>query len=59
MEYGEINDYIKEFLRFNGYKSTLECLEAEERTKMVTQKLSKKTINTIPKVKNPYKILKP
>ena len=26
-----INDCIKEFLRFNGYQSTLECLEAEER----------------------------
>lgn len=26
-----INEYIKEFLKFNGYQSTLECLEAEER----------------------------
>jgi len=26
-----INEYVKEFLKFNGYQSTLECLEAEER----------------------------
>ena len=38
MDYNKINDHIKEFLRFNGYSSTLECLEAEERTKKVTSK---------------------
>ena len=51
MEFGEINEYIKEFLKFNGYKSTLDCMEAEERTKIVTSKATKKTINIIPKVK--------
>lgn len=38
--------YIKEFLRFNKYQSTLECLEAEERTKLVTSK--SKTMNVHP-----------
>ena len=37
-EYQKINDYIKDFLRFNGYNSTLECLEAEERMMKVTSK---------------------
>jgi hypothetical protein len=32
-----INDYIKEFLKFNGYQSTLECLEAEERMSALNQ----------------------
>lgn len=36
--YDQINTYIKEFLKFNGYSSTLECMEAEERTKKVTNK---------------------
>ena len=36
--YDKINSYIKEFLKYNGYTSTLECLEAEERTKKVTSK---------------------
>ena len=37
-DYEKINAYIKDFLRFNKYQSTLECLEAEERTKLVTSK---------------------
>jgi hypothetical protein len=37
-DYEKINFYIKEFLKFNKYQSTLECLEAEERTKIVTSK---------------------
>ena len=37
-DYEKINEHIKEFLKFNGYTSTLECLEAEERTKKVTSK---------------------
>ena len=37
-EYQKINDYIKEFLKFNGYNSTVECLEAEERMMKVTSK---------------------
>ena len=45
--YDKINDYIKEFLRFNGYQSTLECLEAEERMIKVTSKsgTAVKTVN--------------
>ena len=34
----KINQYIKDFLKFNKYQSTLECLEAEERTKLITAK---------------------
>ena len=45
-DYEKINFYIKEFLKFNKYQSTLECFEAEERTKMVTSK--KKQINIHP-----------
>jgi len=45
-DYEKINLYIKEFLKFNKYQSTLECLEAEERTKMVTSK--KKQMNIHP-----------
>jgi hypothetical protein len=44
----KINTYIKDFLRFNKYQSTLECLEAEEKTKLVTAK--GKPINQIPQV---------
>jgi hypothetical protein len=32
----KINDFIKEFLQFNGYQNTLECLQAEERMVKVT-----------------------
>ena len=44
----KLNQYVKDFLRFNNYQSTLECLEAEERTKMVTSK--GKPINKVPQV---------
>ena len=37
-EYQKINEYIKDFLKYNGYSSTLECLEAEERMMKVTSK---------------------
>ena len=37
-QYQKINEYIKEFLKFNKYNSTLECLEAEERMMKVTNK---------------------
>jgi hypothetical protein len=50
MELGDANEIIKEFLRYNGYKSTVECLEAEEKTKMVANKVSKKNLNIVPKV---------
>ena len=48
VDYERINFYIKEFLKFNKYQSTLECLEAEERTKLVTSK--KKQMNVHPEV---------
>lgn len=51
MDFGDINEIIKEFLKFNGYKSTVECLEAEEKTKIVASKLSKKNINIVPKAR--------
>ncbi len=47
-DYKQINGYIKDFLKFNNYNSTLECLEAEERTKVVTSK--NKPINKVPEV---------
>lgn len=50
MEFGDINEIIKEFLKYNGYKTTLESFEAEEKAKMVSNKLSKKNLNIVPKV---------
>jgi len=47
-DYERVNQYIKEFLRFNKYQSTLECFEAEERTKLVTSK--NKVMNVHPEV---------
>lgn len=45
-----INEYIKEFLKHNGYQSTLECLEAEERMSALNQsKFQKKKVPS-----NPY-----
>lgn len=38
IEYQKINEYIKEYLKYNKYNSTLECLEAEERMFKVTSK---------------------
>ena len=35
-DFERINDYVKEFLDFNGFASTLECFEAEEKTRRVT-----------------------
>jgi len=36
-DFTKINQYIKEFLDFNQYNSTLECFEAEEKTKKVVK----------------------
>jgi len=36
---------VKEFLRFNKYQSTLECFEAEERTKLVTSKTKQMNVH--------------
>ena len=37
-------DYIKEYLKLNGYKNTLECLEKEEKYLQV-EKNNSKVIN--------------
>jgi len=47
-DFNKINDYIKEFLKFNKYNSTLDCFEAEERTKFVTKKAIQTEINRVP-----------
>ena len=55
-KYERINEYIKEFLKFNNYQSTLECLEAEERMMKVTSKdkrsikVPNDDLNTTPKL---------
>jgi len=36
-------DYIKEYLKINGYKSTLECLEKEEKYINAEKNISKVT----------------
>ena len=45
-DYMKINDYIREFLKFNDYTSTFECLDAEQRTKVVTSKTAQ--VNKVP-----------
>jgi len=42
----EINEYIKEYLKYNGFTNTLECFEAEIRTKQVSNKLTGKNVLT-------------
>ena len=37
----EALELVKEFLKTNGYKGTLECLEKEDSYKSVTEKKSK------------------
>lgn len=37
----EINDYIKEYLRHYNFQNTIECFEAELRTKQVSKMNSK------------------
>ena len=39
----EINDYIREYLRHYNCQSTLECFEAEIRTKPIASKMNVKT----------------
>lgn len=49
-DFNNLNEYVKEFLKFNNYGSTLECFEAEEKTKQVTLKRGSNDINKIPNV---------
>lgn len=37
----EALELVKEFLKSNGYKGTLECLEKEDSYKSITEKKSK------------------
>ena len=41
----EINDYIKEYLRHYNFQNTIECFEAEIRTKQVSTKMNSKLTN--------------
>ncbi|CAD8056604.1 unnamed protein product [Paramecium sonneborni] len=38
----EINEYIKEYLRYSNYYNTFECFEAEIKSKQVTNKMLNK-----------------
>jgi len=48
----EAFELVKEFLKTNGYKGTLECLEKEDSYKSVTEKKSKVKFNFIKAEKN-------
>lgn len=45
----EIFDYIKEFLKFNSFSNTLECFEAEFKTKQVSSKVTNRQPNLLMK----------
>lgn len=45
MEELEIQDYFKEFLKYHHFSNTLECLEAEIKTKQVSNKVVNKKQN--------------
>lgn len=40
----ELNDYIREYLKYNGFSNTLDCFDAELRTKQVSNKLGSKNV---------------
>ncbi len=40
----ELNEYIREYLKYNGFTNTLECLDVELRSKQVSNKLSSKNV---------------
>ena len=44
MENVEINEYIKQYLKFNEFQNTLECFTAEINTQRMSSKLNKKLI---------------
>lgn len=44
MDIAKLNEIVKEFLKYNGYKSVLESLESEEKSKLATNKISKKNL---------------
>lgn len=47
LENQEIYEYIKEFLKFNSFSNTLECFEAENKTKQVSNKVTNKQPNLL------------
>ena len=50
MDFNELNDIVKEFLRFNGYERTAEAMEAEERARLA-KKATRRVLNHVPKDK--------
>ena len=48
MEFDELNIWIKEFLKYNGYNSSLQAFENEEKSRLALTK-HKKPLNIIPK----------
>lgn len=42
IDQNEINDYIREYLRFGGFANTLEVFDAEIKTKAVSSKVAAK-----------------
>lgn len=45
----EIYEYIKEYLKYNNLSNTLECFEAENKTKLVSSKVTNKKQNILVK----------
>lgn len=43
LDYNEINQMIKEYLKFHGLESTLDTFQSEERTKYYNNKGSKQS----------------
>ena len=44
IENAELNEYIKQYLRFNNYSNTLDCFEAEINAQRMSTKLTNKTV---------------
>lgn len=44
MEYTKLNEILREFLKYNGYKSTLEALDNDEKSRLSTNRISKKNL---------------
>ena len=55
----KVNNQIKEFLAFNNYSSTLQCLEAEEKTKVFHYQQQMSKVTNIPHVIKPLQITNP
>lgn len=54
LDFNEINTMIKEYLKFQGLESSLDCFMAEERTKYYANKNSKNhQLNIVPNVFKP------